>query len=93
MHIHEVKEHVEYFEAVKDGRKTFELRDNDRNYQEGDLVLLREFDRKEEVYTGRCMLCSIPYILGGADSMYYGLFARHVVFSIEVLALIEEHKP
>jgi len=34
----------EYFEAIGQGRKTFEVRENDRNYQEGDSLELREFE-------------------------------------------------
>ena len=38
MKLHELKIKHEYFEEVDRGRKTFELRKNDRNYQVGDLI-------------------------------------------------------
>lgn len=41
---HELKIWPQYYNRVKDGSKTFEIRDNDRGFQQGDSVLLREFD-------------------------------------------------
>lgn len=41
---HELKTLPEYFQAVKRGEKTFELRRDDRPYAVGDTLLLREFD-------------------------------------------------
>jgi len=41
---HELKILPQYYCRVADGSKTFEVRKNDRGFQPGDLVLLREFD-------------------------------------------------
>lgn len=38
MKLHELKIKAEYMDAIALGRKTFELRKNDRDYQEGDLI-------------------------------------------------------
>ena len=48
--IHELKIKPVYFEAVKEGIKTFELRKDDRNFKVGDILLLREWEHK---YSGR----------------------------------------
>lgn len=40
---HELKTWPEFFEAMHNASKTFELRYNDRNYQSGDMLYLREF--------------------------------------------------
>lgn len=50
---HELKCHEEFYEAVISGHKTFEIRKNDRGFQAGDLLLLRETDNKGIEYTGR----------------------------------------
>lgn len=34
------------YSRVADGSKTFEIRENDRGFQPGDTVILREFDRQ-----------------------------------------------
>ncbi|MBL1228167.1 DUF3850 domain-containing protein [Enterococcus sp. BWB1-3] len=39
-----LKLHVDYFDAVAKGIKTFEIRKNDRNYQIGNILVLREYD-------------------------------------------------
>lgn len=41
---HELKIWPQFYCRVKDGTKTFEVRKNDRNFQFGDIVILREWD-------------------------------------------------
>ena len=45
--IHSLKIDQIYFDVVANGRKTYEIRLNDRNYQEGDGVHLYVPDGKE----------------------------------------------
>ena len=59
--IHAVKELPEYYEAVKDGSKRFEVRKDDRPYEVGDYLALNEYDVSG--YTGRSMLFKITYVL------------------------------
>ena len=44
MKIHELKLDTFYFDDVKSGLKTFEIRKNDRDYQIGDLLALSSFE-------------------------------------------------
>lgn len=41
---HELKIWPMYYSRVADGSKTFEVRENDRHFQSGDTVTLREWD-------------------------------------------------
>ena len=47
--LHELKISPEYYDAVVNGIKPFEIRKNDRNYSVGDALRLREFD-KDDIY-------------------------------------------
>ncbi|MFD1485377.1 DUF3850 domain-containing protein [Lacticaseibacillus baoqingensis] len=50
----------EYFDPVARRVKTFEIRKNDRDYQVGDVLRLREFDGVS--YTGRLVRVIVTYI-------------------------------
>lgn len=67
--IHELKIDPEYFSAVRSGKKRFELRRNDRNFQVGDYLALNEYDRVQKAYTGRTELVQISYIMNPNDVM------------------------
>lgn len=60
MVIHSLKIEPKYFKAVHDGIKNFEIRKNDRNYQNQDLLLLREY--KDDAYTGLEVLRQITFL-------------------------------
>jgi len=47
--IHHLKTLPEYFQPVIEGRKPFEIRENDRNFKCGDLVILEEFIKTEHI--------------------------------------------
>ena len=61
--IHELKILPLYFEAVARREKTFEIRVNDRNFNVGDTLLLKEWEHGN--YTGREISRYVNYI-------YYG---------------------
>ncbi|WP_380147554.1 ASCH/PUA domain-containing protein [Kurthia populi] len=60
MNKHELKILPEYFGAVAKGLKTFEIRKNDRNYQVGDLLDLKEWNGED--FTGYSILMQVTYI-------------------------------
>ena len=79
MATHELKIHSIYFEAVKAGTKTFELRRNDRNYQVGDQLILQEWEASTEQYSGDELYMEVTYILEGG----FGLKKGYCVLSIK----------
>ena len=78
------------FAAIKDGRKRFEWRRDDRGYEVGDVLLLREWDpvTKDFVdvsgdfdapFVANEMRVRVTYILRGA----FGIPPNYCVMSIE----------
>jgi len=65
MAAHELKIWPEYFKAVVEGRKTFELRKTDRPFAVGDTLNLREWDPVSESYTGQSASVIVTYLLRG----------------------------
>jgi ASC-1-like (ASCH) protein len=60
---HDLKTINPYFSLVLSGEKTCEVRLNDRNFQVGDTLLLREYG--EEGLTGRTHTVRVTHILSG----------------------------
>lgn len=52
----------EYFQEIFDGKKTFELRLNDFDITEGDILILKEWDPQTKNYTGRELEKEVGYI-------------------------------
>lgn len=76
MRVHDLKLWKDYFGPVASGEKTFEFRLNDRGYQKGDRLILREFDNNKRgmdchKMTGRVLSAVITYVMGGK-----GVFPR-----------------
>jgi Protein of unknown function (DUF551). len=59
---HNLKIWPEYFAAVRDGLKRAELRWNDREYQEGDILDLCEWDPNEEAFTGDFISVTVTHV-------------------------------
>ena len=52
----------EYFEEVASGKKKFELRLNDFDINEGDTLVLEEWDPNTKSYTGRSIEKKVTYV-------------------------------
>ncbi len=76
---HEVKCWTTFFPMVLDGSKPFEVRKNDRHYQVGDTLHLREWSPSSETYTGRHCYRTISYILAGGQ---FGIEEGYVVLGL-----------
>lgn len=75
---HELKIFPRWFDDVKSGKKRFELRKADRDYEVGDFLCLREFENGK--YTGREVTVMITYILKGTGE--YGLSEGYWILGI-----------
>lgn len=71
MKVHELKIGSEFYEAVKDGRKKFEIRKNDRNYQEGDILILKKYDPLIQLFSGEIVKVEITYMTDYAQQDGY----------------------
>lgn len=72
---HRLKTWPEYFQAILEGKKTFEVRVNDRDFKVGDELVLEEWEPvvpsartrrmriEESGYTGRRIQATVSYIL------------------------------
>lgn len=77
--VHCIKCEKEFFNDVAEGNKSFEIRKNGRDYQPGDDIVLREYDKELAELTGREIRVSIIYFL--AD--YPGIEPGYCILGIE----------
>lgn len=68
---HEKKVWPEYFQQVLDGDKTFELRLADWVCNEGDTLVLKEWDPKTKDYTGRTIEKEVTFVLKTKDLVLF----------------------
>lgn len=98
--IHDLKTWPVYFEALWKGFKTVELRLNDRNYQSGDVLALREWEPPPKLssgvsplwgdkYTGRLVLAKVKHVLEGVGAVENVLPEGWVALSIEIIARLD----
>ncbi len=50
MKMHSLKVWDKFYWKLYDGTKTFEIRKNDRNFQVGDILYIRAYDREKAEY-------------------------------------------
>ena len=81
---HELKTWPEYFQMVWMGVKNYEIRKDDRNFQAGDVLVLRELAVLASRYTGRSILVRVDSVIRKLPRGF-GLRAGFCVMSITVL--------
>jgi hypothetical protein len=80
---HVLKCWPDFFTAVYEGVKPFEVRKNDRDFRVGDCLILREFDPVSQAYSGRETKRFVRYVLQGGG---FGIAEDHVVMGLGVFA-------
>lgn len=79
MSTHELKTWPRYFEAVRAEVKTFEVRRDDRDFQVGDLLHLKEWDPLIGEYTGGHLQRRVIYALRDAEGIQPGFVVLGLV--------------
>lgn len=78
---HDLKIAPVYFDAVNEGRKTFEVRNNDRGFKNADTIMLKEWDAING-YSGREILFEIGYVLPLENFYELKMKKEYVAFSL-----------
>ncbi|WP_159639433.1 DUF3850 domain-containing protein [Erysipelothrix anatis] len=76
--IHSLKVDEKYFTLTLNGEKPFEIRNNEREFQENDLVILNEIDKSRQ-YTGRYLVRKIGALVDDFPPL---VKIGYVVFSL-----------
>ena len=78
--IHYLKTWPEYFQAILDGHKTFDVRkEDDKGFEIGDILYLKEYLPESEAYTGRHLRRYVSYVLRGPA---FGIEENTVVMAL-----------
>lgn len=77
---HDLKLLPVYFHEVVLGKKTFEIRLNDRDFKVGDKIVLREFTGVECEYTGEFVEGEILFITDFMQAPGYVVFSFKTTF-------------
>lgn len=88
MKTHDLKCWPIFFEDILSGKKKFEVRFNDRNFQPGHLVVLREWIPDQMVYTGRKYWAQIGYVL----KVMRGITDGYCIFDLSHGSRIQRRK-
>ena len=80
MRIHELKTWPQFYEPIETGKKRFELRNDDRGFETGDILHLREYDNTLGKYTDRSMFARIDFLMRRWPEM--GLKDGYCIMSI-----------
>lgn len=78
---HDLKTWSQFFREVMIGHKRFEIRKDDRNFQVGDVLCLREWDPVKQEYTGSYLRAPITYKLSGGQ---FGLETGYCILSLGI---------
>ena len=68
---HEKKTWPDYFQKIWEGKKTYETRLADWECEEGDILVLREWDPKTKDYTGRVLEKKVTFVAKTKDMDFF----------------------
>ena len=82
MKVHELKTWPAYYAAVYREDKRFEVRKNDRDFKQFDVLHLKEWSPEENEYTGAEMMVQVEYVLEGGA---FGIEEGFCVMSVKIV--------
>ena len=88
---HNIKVRVEFSDAILKGEKNFEIRENDRGYQKGDIINFTVIDKNGVTVTDHDLNYEyfvITYVLSG-----WGIKENYVALGIKKLENDDDTKP
>jgi hypothetical protein len=77
-HVHYLKSVDPWYEPIEEGNKRHDIRVNDRDYKEGDTVVLLHYYAEVDAYTGKYEMFKIGYISKNPTQVKEG----YVVFTL-----------
>ncbi len=80
MAVHDLKTWPKFFAEVLEGRKTFELRRDDRGFKVGDTLNLQEWNPETGAFTGCSTRRRVTYLV--RDVPEFGLKPGFVIMSL-----------
>lgn len=84
---HVLKTWPEYFIEVKAGRKPFEVRFNDRDYQAGDILRLQEYSPTLGTFSGEETRQLVTYTMSGR----FGVAPDYIIMGLKCIDEQSEH--
>jgi len=79
---HELKCVNPAFQAKWDGNKNWEYRKDDRNYQENDILVEKEYDPTNNIYSGRAIEERVVWMIKGG---VFGIPEGYVIMSTKLI--------
>lgn len=84
--VHQIRIGTSFFDDVCSGKKSFELRKNDRGYKQGDILEMMEFTNGK--YTGNSVKVLVTYMLED----FKGLEENYCIMAIKVIRVCKSEK-
>ena len=88
---HELKCWPEFYQDVESGVKPFEMRKNDREYNAGDILHIREWHNESEEYSGRSCKKRVTYIL--SYNLFNAVPKDFVIMGLETMKDEQKETP
>jgi hypothetical protein len=91
--VRNLKTHPTAFQDVWDGRKPFEFRKDDRDppFAVDDILVLKDYEPKREIYSGRMIYCCVSCIYRGPSP--YGIPDGYCVMGLYELHRYAPEQP